>query len=112
MAKKKEEKAVVTNKKQPTIHDFDVIIAPLITEKTMDQNQNGTYSFKVKKDANKLEIKNAISKIFNVTVISVKTQNYDAKKLSRGSRYKGTKPSFKKAVVTLKEGEVINLFAE
>jgi len=109
MAKKTKE---TETKKLATIHDYDVIISPLITEKTMDQNQIGKYSFKVKKDANKLEIKNAVSKVFNVKVKSVEVQNYDAKKLSRGSRYKGTKPSYKKAIVTLKEGEVINLFAE
>ena len=108
---KKEEKVVVSSK--TTIHDFDCIIEPIITEKTMSQSsENNKFAFKVKKDANKIEIRNAISRIYNVHVEKVSVINVLAKKISRGSRYKGHLPGYKKAIVTLKEGETINLFAE
>ncbi len=111
MAKKKEVVAEVSSK--TTIHDFDVIIEPIITEKSMTQSQEKPiFAFKVKKDANKIEIKNALQRIYNVHIESVRVINVLAKKVSRGSRYKGTLPGYKKAIVTLKEGETINLFAE
>ncbi len=111
MAKKKEVVAEVSSK--TTINDFDCIIEPIITEKSMTQSQeHSIFAFKVKKDANKIEIRNAISRIFNVHVESVRVINVLAKKSSRGSRFKGTLPGYKKAIVTLKEGETINLFAE
>ena len=114
MAKKtKVAEEVVNNEKKANIHDFDIIIEPVITEKSMAQSQEGSkYTIKVKKTANKTEIRNAVSKIFGVHVVGVQTVNVMSKNISRGSRYKGTLPSYKKAIVTLKEGEVINLFAE
>ncbi|MGP1413836.1 MAG: 50S ribosomal protein L23 [Bacillales bacterium] len=96
-----------------TISDFDVIIEPLITEKTMSQNQEThKVTFKVKKDANKTQIKHAIERIYNVKVLEVKTVNVLPKKTSRGSRYHGTIPGFKKAIVRLEQGQVLDLFKE
>lgn len=112
MASKKKE-VVAASTSKTTIHDFDCIIEPIITEKTMAQSQDGNkFAFKVNKDANKIEIRNAISRIYNVHVESVKVVNVMAKKASRGSRFHGTLPGYKKAIVTIKEGETINLFAE
>ena len=113
--KKKEavETVAVETKRTATIADFDVIIEPLITEKSMTANQESNkYTFVVKKDANKTQIKNAIHRIYGVNVKQVNIVNVPAKVVTRGSRYKGTIGAFKKAIVTVKEGETINLFAE
>ncbi len=112
---KKEVKTEVESKTsaKTTVSDLDCIIEPIITEKTMTQSQESNkFAFKVKKDSNKIQIKNAIERIFNVKVESIRISNVMAKKVSRGSRYKGTVSGYKKAIVTLKEGETINLFAE
>lgn len=111
MAKKKEVAVVV--EKKATISDFDVIIEPLITEKSMTASQEtNKFTFVVRKDANKTQIKNAIHRIYGVNVKSVNLVNVPAKATSRGSRYKGKISGFKKAIVTVKAGETINLFAE
>ena len=113
MPRKKKEEVVVAPVSKATIHDFEVIVEPLITEKSMTVNQeNGQYIFKVKKNANKVEIRNAIERIYNVTVTGVQTVNVPAKNTTRGTRFHGTISGFKKAIVTLKEGDVINLYAE
>lgn len=114
MAKKKEVAAPVTeNVKKASIHDFDCIIEPLITEKsTTVIQENNQYTFIVKKSANKTQIKNAIHKIYNVEVKNVNVVNVPSKVVTRGSKYKGSLSAFKKAIVTLKEGQTINLYAE
>ena len=99
--------------KKATISDFDVIIEPLITEKsTTESAERNKITFIVKADANKTQIKNAIHRIYNVNVTGVNVVNVPSKNASRGSRYKGTISGFKKAIVTIKEGETINLFAD
>lgn len=114
MARKKAVAEVEVKKtSKATISDFDVIIEPLITEKSMTASQeNNKFTFVVKKGANKTQIKNAIHRIYGVNVESVNVVNVPAKVVTRGSRYKGTIGAFKKAVVTVKDGETINLFAE
>lgn len=114
MARKKAVAEVETKKtSKATISDFDVIIEPLITEKSMTAAQEtNKYTFVVKKSANKTQIKNAIHRIYGVNVEGINVVNVPAKVVTRGSRYKGTIGAFKKAVVTVKEGETINLFAE
>ena len=81
---------------------YDVILAPVITEKSMDDAAGRKYTFKVAKDANKTEIKAAVEEAFGVTVEKVNTANYDGK-LKRQGRFVGRTPSFKKAIVTLTE---------
>ena len=99
--------------RKASIADFDVIIRPVITEKSVSASSEGNkFTFVVKKDANKIQIKNAIQNIFNVHVTSVNVINVPAKLLSRGTRYKGSLNAYKKAIVTIKEGETINLYAE
>ena len=73
---------------------------------------DSNYSFVVDKKAGKTEIRKAIERIYGVHVVGISTINAKEKLLSRGSRYKGKIGAFKKAIVTLREGEVINLFAE
>ena len=67
------------------------------------------YSFAVAKDANKIEIKNAVEKLFNVTVLSVNTRTIQGK-VKRQGRYEGKRPDVKKAIVTLKAGDQIKVF--
>ena len=67
---------------------------------------------KVLKTANKTEVKLAFERIFQVKVTDVKVSNVAAKSLTRGTRYQGTTASYKKAIVTIAEGEAIDLFKE
>ncbi len=96
---------------------FDVIIAPVVTEKTTGQMDAGNvYTFLVSKDANKIEIKHAIEKLWDVTVKGVRTMRYagKAKRASMGrnarNQQMGRRPSFKKAVVQLSDGDAIELY--
>ena len=84
----------------------DVIIAPVITEKSMYTKEKNVYTFKVAKSANKIEIKNAIEKLFGVKVKSVNTLNTKAKD-KRVGRYTGKTKTYKKAFVTLEDGSKI-----
>lgn len=86
----------------------DIIIAPVITEKTAAQAEQNVYSFKVAASANKIEIKNAIEAAFGVTVVKVNTLNTKAKD-KRVGRYTGQTKTYKKAIVTLKDGDKIEL---
>ena len=87
----------------------DIIKAPIITEKSADLAQNkNTITFSVATDANKVQIKQAVEKIFNVKVESVNTVNVKSKK-KRVGRYTGKTKTYKKAIVTLKDGEKIEL---
>lgn len=87
---------------------LEIIKAPVITEKSGVIAQNGKYVFKVDSGANKIEIKQAIEKIFNVHVKEIRTINVKPKK-RRVGRYTGLTNRCKKAIVKLAEGEEINL---
>ena len=96
-----------------TIHDFDVIIEPVITEKTMSlmQEQNKV-TLKVSKKANRADVKKAFEAVFGVKVVDVNISNVHSKTTTRGSRYTGKISGYKKAVVTIAEGEALDLFKE
>lgn len=87
----------------------EIIIKPVVTEKSVDLMQENKYCFKVAKDANKIEIKNAIEEIFKVTVVNVNTVNVHGK-MKRMGHTQGMTASWKKAVVTLREGDSIEVF--
>lgn len=87
----------------------EIIKRPIITEHTSDLMADRKYTFAVDKRANKLEIKNAVEKLFNVTVEQVNTMNVNPKR-RRVGRYEGFKPGYKKAIVKLAEGNSIELF--
>ena len=87
---------------------LEILKAPVITEKSQIEQANGKYTFKVDPRANKIEIKNAIEKIFNVKVASIRTLNFKPKK-RRVGRYTGLTNRSKKAIVTLQEGQTIDL---
>ncbi|WP_346844885.1 50S ribosomal protein L23 [uncultured Rothia sp.] len=86
----------------------DIIIAPVVSEKSYSQLDEGKYSFLVDPSSNKLEIKQAIEEIFDVKVASVNTANRPGKR--KRTRFGwGTRKSTKRAIVTLSEG-AIDLF--
>lgn len=94
----------------------NVLIRPLITEKMNDLTENQVkYGFVVDKNAKKIEIAKAIKARFDVDVVSVNTITMKGKtksQFTRKGRFEGKTPSFKKAIVTLKEGQTIDLFGE
>lgn len=87
----------------------DIIIRPLITEKSTTIMAEGKYVFEVAKAANKIEIAKAISQIFNVKVASVNTVNVEGK-VKRMGRSIGKRSDYKKAIVKLAAGETIEFF--
>ncbi len=87
----------------------DIIIKPIITEDSMDRLQDGKYTFKVAKDANKIEIAKAVEEIFDVKVAKVNTISVKGK-LKRMGRYAGFRPDWKKAIVTLEGDKTIEFF--
>ena len=88
----------------------EVIIRPVITENSYDMMEQGCYTFEVAKDANKIEIAQAIEAIFKVKVAKVNTLNVKAK--PKRMRYRvGYTRTWKKAMVTLAEGDKIEIFA-
>ena len=89
-------------------HFTDIIIAPVITEKAAIQAEANIYTFKVAKDANKIEIKKAIEEAFGVKVVKVNTANTKAKD-KRVGRYTGKTQTYKKAFITLADGEKIEI---
>jgi large subunit ribosomal protein L23 len=96
---------------------YDVIYAPVVTEKSSDQMESSNiYTFIVNKDANKIEIGQAIEKLWDVTVRDVRTMRYSGKtkrshmaRLARNAT-PGRRPSFKKAIIQLAEGDHIELY--
>ena len=88
----------------------EVIIRPIISEHSYDMMQENVYTFEVAKSANKVEIAQAVEEIFDVTVVKVNTLNVKAK--PKRVRYQvGKTRTWKKAMVTLAEGESIEIFA-
>ena len=93
-----------------------IIIKPLVTEKQtkMTEKNNNRYGFVVRPDADKLQIKNEVEKLYNVTVEAVNTARYAGKRSSRYTKaglIRGQKPAFKKAYVTLKDGDSIDFYS-
>ena len=87
---------------------LEILKAPVITEKSQIAKSEGKYTFKVSPKATKTEIKEAIEKIFNVKVTSIRTINVKPKK-RRVGRYTGLTTRYKKAIVSLAEGQTIDL---
>ncbi|HEX7167011.1 MAG TPA: 50S ribosomal protein L23 [Acidimicrobiales bacterium] len=87
----------------------DVILKPVVSEKSYALLDDGVYTFVVHPDANKTEIRQAVESVFGVRVTKVNTLNRKGKKKRRG-RWIGTRSDTKRAIVTLAEGERIDLF--
>jgi large subunit ribosomal protein L23 len=87
-----------------------VIRRPMVTEKsTRQKEESRQYVFEVHRDANKIEIQSAVERLFKVKVLQVRTSNVLGKVKRLGKRY-GKRPDWKKAIVTLKEGDRIDFF--
>jgi large subunit ribosomal protein L23 len=87
-----------------------IIRRPLITEKSTRQKEDARqYAFEVRRDANKIEIQSAVERLFKVKVLQVRTSNVLGKVKRLGKRY-GKRPDWKKAIVTLREGDRIDFF--
>ena len=87
-----------------------VILEPVVTEKTARRSEvKNEVAFKVAKNANKIEIRNAVEELFNVSVRGVRTISMQGK-VKRLGRFEGRRASWKKAIVTLKEGDTIEFF--
>ncbi len=93
----------------------EVLIKPILTEKAnLQQDRLRKYAFKVNRKANKLEIKKAIEQFYGVTVTDINTAVNPGKNKARQTKaglVQGLKPSYKKAFVTVAEGETIDLYA-
>ena len=89
------------------MNNYDIIFAPIITEKTASMESEGKYAFKVDARANKTQIKQAIEQAFNVKVESINTSNSHPKN-RRVGKYTGKTNRYKRAIVKLAEGNTIS----
>ena len=94
---------------------MEILIKPVVSEKMTDQSESlNRYGFVVKFTANKIEIKNAVEKAYGVAVESVNTMNYAGKTKTRNTKaglIKGKTNKFKKAIITVAEGDVIDFYS-
>lgn len=94
---------------------MDILIKPIVTEKMTDQGEDmNRFGFIVHKNANKIQIKKAVEEMYSVNVLAVNTMIYAGKSKSRFTRtgiIKGSSKSFKKAIVTLAEGDTIDFYS-
>ncbi|MAQ22548.1 MAG: 50S ribosomal protein L23 [Flammeovirgaceae bacterium] len=92
-----------------------ILIKPILTEKATSSNDKGKFSFIVDTKANKVQVKKAVEKTYDVNVVSVNTINVLGKSVSKFTKtgiVSGRKPSYKKAIVQLKEGEFIDFYSQ
>ena len=94
---------------------MDILIKPIVTEKMTNLGEDlNRYGFLVHKDANKIQIKQAVEKMYSVSVESVNTMRYGGKMKSRFTKsgvITGKTKSYKKAIITLAEGETIDFYS-
>ena len=87
----------------------DILIKPIVTEKSTALMEEGKYTFQVPLNVTKIEIRQAVEQVFNVKVQAMNTMRYEGK-MKRLGRTQGRRSDWKKAIVTLKPGETIELF--
>lgn len=93
---------------------MSILISPLVTEKVSALNEKGKYGFVVASSANKIDIKNAVEKMYAVNVEKVNTLKVLGKskvRFTKGGTVAGRRPDYKKAIVTLATGEVIDFYS-
>ncbi len=89
---------------------YGIIRRPIVTEKSsIQKEESNKVTFEVNRNANKVEIKQAVQQLFNVTATDIKVMRFKGKK-KRVGKVMGTRPDWKKAVVTLKQGDKIEFF--
>jgi large subunit ribosomal protein L23 len=92
-----------------SLHPNEVLLAPVVSEKSYGQIEQRKYTFKVHPDAHKTQIRHAVEQLFEVRVQDVKVLKVQPKPKRRGVT-RGTRPGWKKAIVQLREGESIEIF--
>ena len=92
-----------------SLHPGQVLIKPVVSEKSYEQIARNQYTFKVHKDAHKTQIRQAVEELFDVKVVGVNVIKMQPKPKRRGM-IKGTRPGWKKAIVELKPGDTIEIF--
>ena len=92
-----------------SLHPGQVLIAPVVSEKSYGQIAQNRYTFRVHKDAHKTQIRQAVEELFEVKVVGVNVVKMPSKPKRRGM-IKGTRPGWKKAIVELKPGDKIEIF--
>jgi large subunit ribosomal protein L23 len=92
-----------------SLHPNEVLLAPVVSEKSYSLIADRKYSFKVHKDAHKTQVRQAVEELFNVKVTAVNISTVKAKPKRRGA-FAGTRPGWKKAVVQVREGDTIEIF--
>jgi len=92
-----------------SLHPNEVLLAPVVTEKSYEQIDNRKYSFRVHQDAHKTQVRQAVEELFDVKVERVNILKVQPKPKRRGLN-RGTKPGWKKAIVRLKAGDKIEIF--
>ena len=92
-----------------SLHPSQVLIRPVVSEKSYEQIQTNQYTFRVHKDAHKTQIRQAVEELFEVKVERVNVVKVQPKPKRRGN-FKGTKPGWKKAIVQLRKGDSIEIF--
>lgn len=91
------------------LHSRQVLLAPVVSEKSYNQIDNHRYTFRVHKDAHRLQVRQAVEELFDVHVLSVNMATVPPKPKRRGLQ-KGRKPGWKKAIVQIRAGETIEIF--
>ena len=91
------------------MHPHQIVLAPIVSEKSYHGSVHGKYTFRVHEDAHKTQVRQAIEELFEVHVVKVNISKVQPKPKRRGM-IRGTKPGWKKAVVQLKPGETIEVF--
>jgi large subunit ribosomal protein L23 len=92
-----------------SLHPSQVLIRPVVSEKSYEQIQTNQYTFRVHKDAHKTQIRQAVEELFEVKVERVNVVKVQPKPKRRGN-IKGTRPGWKKAIVQLRKGDTIEIF--
>ncbi len=92
-----------------SLHPSQVLIKPVVSEKSYEQIQSNQYTFQVHQDAHKTQVRQAVEQLFDVKVERVNIIKVQAKPKRRG-QFRGTKPGWKKAVVQLRAGDTIEIF--
>ena len=92
-----------------SLHPNEVLLAPVVSEKSYSLLADRKYSFKVHKDAHKTQVRQAVEELFDVHVENVNISHVRPKPKRRGA-IRGTKPGWKKAIVQVREGETIEIF--
>ena len=92
-----------------SLHPNEILIAPVVSEKSYSLITDRKYTFKVHKDAHKTQVRQAVEQLFEVRVENVNISTVKSKPKRRGA-FKGTRPGWKKAIVQLREGDSIPIF--